>query len=141
MNSIGEQDDVRIATRIHPERGSGKPRVPEAANGKDLSSRTRVRRIYIPSIAPQRSASGGLLRFTHKAQCLGLEREVTGAATKPVQKCLYKERGIVRSGEDTGMPGDSTHAAGGGIVDDSAQQLVIGEGSIVIAGCRCDLWK
>src|SRR5260370_24529505 len=56
MNSIRNEDDDSVRSRIHPQTRAGKSRVPEAADGERLASRPREGRIDIPAEAPCRDA-------------------------------------------------------------------------------------
>ncbi len=41
-----------------------------------------------------------------------------------VEQCLGEEAHVMRGREDASLAGDSTHAAGGGVVDDAAEKVV-----------------
>ena len=49
MDGVGEQDDVGVGARVHPEGGAGVAGVAEAADGKDDAARTGEGGVDIPT--------------------------------------------------------------------------------------------
>ena len=67
---------------------------------------------------------GGLLGLGHELQSGLLEGEGAGVAEELVEQRLGVEGHVLRGGEDAGVASDSAHAAGGGVVDGSAEELI-----------------
>src|ERR1700679_684240 len=66
----------------------------------------------------------GLLGTRHECERGLLEREGAGVVGEFVEEGLGEERDVVGGGEDAGVAGYSAHAAGGGVVDNSPQEMV-----------------
>ena len=69
------------------------------------------------------------------------EGEGTGVAEELVEECLGVEGDVMGGGEEAGVPGYSSHAAGGGVVDGAAEEVVevgvgrwVGGGFVVVSG-------
>ena len=69
------------------------------------------------------------------------QREGAGIAEELVEEGLGVERHVVSGGEEAGVPGYSSHAAGGGVVDGAAEEVVevgvgrwVGGGFVVVSG-------
>src|SRR6185312_11937339 len=66
----------------------------------------------------------GLFGGSHQFERRLLEWEIAGAPGESVEQGLREQRNIVCGGKETGVSGDSTHAARGGVVDIAAKKLV-----------------
>ena len=81
----------------------------------------------------------GLLGRGHQLQGVALEGEVAGAASEAIEQRLREEGDVVGGGEDAGLTGYAAHAAGGGVVDGAAEEMVevgIGGGGALVVMLR-----
>ena len=141
MNRIRQNNNERVAPRIHPQRRPSKPSVPKAANRKHLTPRSRKCRINIPSKPScshtrrrlpirrknRRPANRArrLLRLRHQLQRSLLERKGTGVVEEFVEQSLGEEADVVSSRENSRMPSYSSHTAGARVVDGAAEEVVV----------------
>ncbi len=66
----------------------------------------------------------GWLRGGHELERGLLEGEWAGVVEELLKEGGGVERDVVGGGEDAGVTGDATHAAGGGVVDGAAEEVV-----------------
>ncbi len=129
-----------LEPRVHPEGGAGEAGVSEAADGEDGAAGAGEGGVDVPAEAAGGDAlgglavggedggavlrGGGLLGLRHQLQRGLLEGEGAGVVDELVEEGLGVERDVVRGGEDSGVSGYSAHAAGGGVVDGAAEEMV-----------------
>ena len=83
----------------------------------------------------------GLLGLRHELERGLFEGEGAGVAEKFVEEGLGVERDVMGGGEEAGVPGYASHAAGGGVVDGAAEKMIevrvgggVGCGLVVVGG-------
>ena len=120
VNRVGEDDDIGVALRVHPERGAGEAGVAEGADRKERAAIAGEGRVDIPAKSAQRGAGRGLLGLDHLGESELVEREVASAAGEPVEQRLGEGGHVCSSAEEAGVTGDAFHAARGGVVHNTA---------------------
>ena len=116
MHRVREQDDVRIAGRIDPDRGACESRVPKGADGKQLAARAGVGRVDIPPQSAQDRSRSRLLRRSH------LLNRFAGQNLRMVAQQILRKLGqIIRRRKQPRVPRHSAHPSRRGIVHYAAQ--------------------
>ena len=140
MDRVRENDDEGIARRVHPERSAGKAGVAEAADREDFAARAGKGGVDVPAEAARGDACGwfavggedgrswsgrgGLLGVRHQLERGLLQRESGRCCGGACRGGPARKGDIAGGGEDSGVACYSAHAAGGGIVDCAAEELV-----------------
>src|SRR5436190_20032255 len=119
MIPIGKEDDKALRKRIDPNRSPGPASMPVGTERKNLSARTAVARVYIPTKSAPYWNRFRRLHRSHQADCFCFEN------TRAVKRALIQKhasitRQIGRREKQSSMTGDSPHMPGRRIVHHAA---------------------
>ena len=131
INGVRHENHVSIAGRVHPDGGPGESRVTERAHGEELAAIAGERRLDIPAQSAQRCAGSRLAGRGHLFERKLLERESAGPAGKPIQQVLGVDGNVIRSAEESRVPGNAAHAPGSWIMHQPAKH----DSMFVLRGC------
>src|SRR5439155_14562028 len=123
MHAIAEEDDEGIAGRIDPDRGPGKSRVAERAQGKQVAFVRRKAGRDVPTQTTRRAVLTDRMWAGHRryAQRTQNARAVVVATA---QNHLAVNREVVSRGKQTRVARNAAHPKRSGIVHLTAQPLL-----------------
>jgi hypothetical protein len=122
MNAIGEKNQKRLRSWIHPDQGAGESRVPERGPGREpASAGAGERGIDVPPKATAIRTAG--LHAGHLPDGLGSQHLASAHASVREEHAAVAGQ-VGGGGEESGVAGDAVHRAGGGVVHHSVQEAL-----------------